>query len=303
MTAIPDALRATLIEMHGVEGAAWLARLPALLKSCEKRWSVRLQAPFQNLSYHYVAPATGPGGAKWVLKAGYPNPDLVAESEALQLFDGRGAVRLLQTDPDQGLLLLEQLVPGTPLTQLEDDESATSIAAQLMQQIWRPVPTQHSFPTVADWAKGLKRLRAHFNGAYGPFPPGLVERADSLFAELLASSAENMLLHGDLHHTNILSAGRQPWLAIDPKGVVGEPAYEASAFMVNPIPKLLQYANPERILRRRADQFAEALGLERARLSRWAFAQAVLSGWWSYEDHGRGWEYYIACAEILAQIT
>jgi streptomycin 6-kinase len=292
-----------MIEMHGVEGAAWLARLPVLLKSCEKRWSVRLQAPFQNLSYNYVAPASGPDGAQWVLKAGYPTPGLVAESEALRLFDGRGAVRLLQTDLAQGLLLLEQLVPGIPLAQLEDDASATSIAAQLMQQVWRPVPTLHSFPSVADWAKGLKRLRAHFNGAYGPFPPGLVDRADSLFGELLASSTESMLLHGDLHHTNILSAGRQPWLAIDPKGVLGEPAYEISAFMTNPFPQLLQYANPERILRRRADQFAEVLGLERARLTGWAFAQAVLSGWWSYEDHGRGWEYLIACAEILARIN
>jgi streptomycin 6-kinase len=288
--------------MHGLEGAAWLSQLPALLESCEERWSLKLHAPFPNLSYHYVAPATGPGGAQWVLKAGYPNPGMVAESEALRLFDGRGVVGLLQTDLNQGLLLLEQLVPGTPLAQLEDDGSATSIAAQLMQQIWRPVPTQHSFPSVADWAKGLKRLRAHFDGACGPFPPGLVDRANSLFGELLASSAQTMLLHGDLHHTNILSAGRQPWLVIDPKGVLGEPAYEISAFMTNPFPQLLQSANPERILRRRADQFAEVLGLERARLTGWAFAQAVLSGWWSYEDHGRGWEYFIACAEILARI-
>ena len=73
--------------------------------------------------------------------------------------------------------------------------------------------------------------------------------------------------------------------------------------MTNPFPQLLQYANPERILRGRADQFAEALGLDRARLTGWAFAQAVLSGWWSYEDHRRGWEYFIACAEILARIT
>jgi streptomycin 6-kinase len=288
--------------MHGLEGAAWLSQLPTLLNSCEDRWSLQLHAPFPNLSYHYVAPATGLGGAQWVLKAGYPNPGMAAESEALQIFDGRGAVGLLQTDLAQGLMLLEQLVPGTPLAQLEDDGSATSIAAELMQQIWRPVPTQHSFPSVADWAKGLKRLRAHFDGAYGPFPPGLVDRADILFGELLASSAENMLLHGDLHHTNILSAGRQPWLSIDPKGVLGEPAYEISAFMTNPFPQLLQYANPERILHRRADQFAEVLGLERARLTGWAFAQAVLSGWWSYEDHGRGWEYFIACAEILARI-
>src|SRR5438128_12681264 len=94
----------------------------------------------------------------------------------------------------------------------------------------------------------------------------LLEEAETLYAELSASMAEPVLLHGDLHHDNILSATRQPWLAIDPKGLIGEPAYEVGAWLRNPLPQLLHMPQPGRILARRVDQFAEELGLERTRV-------------------------------------
>jgi streptomycin 6-kinase len=299
---VPYGFSNTILELHGEDGAVWLGRLPGLLSHTQKRWSLKLGAPFYNLTYNYVIPATGPGGVKLVLKAGYPCPELCSEIEALQHFDGQGVVQLVKADPDIGLLLLEALIPGIPLTSLGNDEQATSVAAGLMRQIRRPVPGEHNFRTVTDWLTGFERLRSHFKGGYGPFPPRLVEQAKALFAELLASTQQVMLLHGDLHHTNILTAGRQPWLAIDPKGVIGEPAYEASAFMYNPVPQLLKADNPGIILQRRLDQFSHELDLDRFRLAGWAFSQAVLSAWWSYEDHGRGWEYFIACAELLERL-
>ncbi len=300
---VPVGLRKTILDLYGTQGAAWLERLPGLLEQCEKRWSLKLEPPFQDLTYNYVAPARGPGGARWVIKAGYPSPELSAEVDALRRFDGQGAVQLIEADIDQGLFLLEELIPGTPLVELAEDRKATSIAAELMRQIWRPVPDKHKFRTLADWFNGLVRLRSHFHGGFGPFPKELVERAEVLSSELLASMQPVMLLHGDLHHTNILAAQRQPWLAIDPKGVLGEPAYEISAFMYNPIPQLLHSPNPRAILQRRANQFTNELMLDRYRLCGWAFAQAVLSAWWAYEDHGRGWEYFIACAEVLKHIA
>jgi streptomycin 6-kinase len=217
---------------------------------------------------------------------------------------------MLEADPDQGLLLLERLRPGTPLVTLADDEQATAIAAGVMRRLWRPVPTEHPFPTVADWAAGLGRLRARFGGGTGPLPPRLVEMAERLFAELLASSAAprsprpegvEVLLHGDLHHWNILAAEREPWLALDPKGLVGEPAYEVGALLRNPMPQILAVPQPGRVLARRADQLAAELGFDRQRLLGWAVAQTVLSAWWTVEDHGHGWEPEIACAELLAR--
>jgi streptomycin 6-kinase len=130
----------------------------------------------------------------------------------------------------------------------------------------------------------------------------LLEEAEILFAELSISMAEPVLLHGDLHHDNILAAERQPWLAIDPKGLVGEPAYEVGAWLRNPLPQLLHRPQPGRVLARRIDQFVEELGLDRTRVRDWGMAQAVLSVWWSIEDTGQVWDDALACAELLAAI-
>jgi streptomycin 6-kinase len=192
--------------------------------------------------------------------------------------------------------------PGLPLLDLADDAEATAIAATVMRQFWRPLPADHPFPTVADWGEGFTRLRETFGGTTGPFDQQLVEQAESLFADLLASSAAPVLLHGDLHHWNILSSQRDDWLAIDPKGVAGEPAYEVGALMRNPTPHIFSYEQPEPLLRRRVDILEERLSFDSERLLGWSVAQAVLSAWWSYEDHGAGWEPMMAWAETLSHV-
>jgi streptomycin 6-kinase len=299
---IPDSLGRTTTEVNGRAGAEWFSRLPSILADCERRWSLTISPPFPRLSYNYAAPATREDGSTVVVKAGFPSRELLTEAEALRVYDGRGAVRLLDADLEQGVLLLEHLIPGTMLLAVEDDQEATSIAASVMKQLWRPVPEEHSFPSVGDWARGFTRLRAHFGGTSSPFSESLVARADELFAELHASMAEPVVLHGDFLHFNILRAQREPWLAIDPKGVVGEPAYETGAWMRNPMPKLLNEPHPGRVLARRIDQLAEELGLDRARIHGWSLAQAVLSAWWTFEDHGTVEDTALAVAELLSAI-
>lgn len=292
-----------ITSLHGPEGQAWLDRLPVMLDECARRWSLTLQPPFANLSYNYVAPAVRADGTDLILKVGIPHPELLTEIAALQLYNGRGIAHLWEADPDQGVLLLERLKPGTTLDSLADDEEATRIAAGVMRQLWRPLPPDHPFPSVAKWAKGMERLRHYFEGGTGPFPAYLVEAAERLFAELLASTAEPVLLHGDLHHYNILAAERQPWLAIDPKGVAGEPAYEVGALLRNLIPHFVTRPHLDRIMARRVEVLAEELNLDRERVIGWGLAQAVLSGWWSFEDHGDGWEAALICAELLAALN
>ena len=297
----PPGFARAMVEMFGDDGRRWLAELPGLLNEYAERWSLQLHPPFPQLSYNYLAPVTRPGGATAVLKIGYPRPELNREMAALRLYNGRGMVRLLVADPEQGAMLLERLHPGQMLVELPDDAAASRIAANLMPQLWRPLPDDHAFTPVADWAEGLGDLRREFAGGCGPFPPQLVDLAERLFAELFASAAPPVLLHGDLHHYNILSAERQPWLAIDPKGVVGEPAYEIGAWLRNPL-DLMARPSPERILARRVAIFSEMLALDRERIVGWGVAQAVLSAWWSYEDHGHGWEAALGCAELLAAL-
>ena len=293
----------TIRELNGEAGIQWLNSLEELIAEFEQRWSLKILPPFEPLSYNYVAPAIQADGSEAVLKIGYPNPELTTEIEALKLFSGQGTVRLLAVDEARGVLLLERLRPGTPLSRLDDDPKATSIVAGVMKRLWRPAPEGHPFPTIEKWARGLERLRTRFDGGSGPFPVDLVEAAEFLFKELLASSSEAMLLHGDLHHGNILSAQRQPWLAVDPKGVVGDPAYEVGALLHNPRPGLLAGSNPSSVLARRVDRLAEELGFDKERIIGWGLAQAVLSAWWSFEDHGRGWEWGIACARLLSELA
>ena len=284
------------------EGAAWLRALPGLIEAVAARWSLTVEPPFDNLSYNYVAPAVHADGTPCVLKLGVPRDELVTEIEALRLFGGRGAVALLEADAERGAMLLERLTPGAPLSRLEDDDEATAVAAEVMRQVWRPPPPAHSFPHVADWLRGFGRLRRHFDGGTGPLEPRLVEQAESLAADLLASTGTEVVLHGDLHHDNILSAERQPWLVIDPKGIVGDPVYEVGALLRNPIPQLYSRPDPVRLTRRRVDLLADRLGFDRQRIVGWALAQAVLSAWWSIEDEGYGWEGAMQVAAWLAAI-
>ena len=134
-----------------------------------------------------------------------------------------------------------------------------------------------------------------------PFPsPSWIGRAPALFEELIASPAEPVLLHGDLHQGNILAAEREPWLCIDPKGVVGEPVCGTGPLLLNELPSPLDVSAVRRVLLRRADQLAEELGFDRARLRAWGVVRMVLVAFWSVEDHGGVWEEARACAEALS---
>lgn len=267
-------------------GDAWLASLPRLLAECADRWQLTIHPPFAALSYNYATPATLPNGTAVVLKLGVPRDELSCEIAALRLYDGQGICHLLDADAERGYLLLERLHPGVMLTKLADDDTATRIAAQLMRRLWTPLPATHTFPTLAKLATGFTKLRTTFGGGTGPFPAQMVDTAVAIFAEHCHNPAEWVLLHGDLHHYNILTAEREAWLAIDPKGVVGPPAFEVGAFLHNPL-DLTDWPDWPRRLARRLDIFAEMLEIERPLLLASSFAQDLLSVWWDFEDMGQ----------------
>jgi len=299
MNIDPSGCADKIIDIHGSQGVAWLDRLPSIIAGCARRWSLTALPPFADLSYNYVAPAIRQDGTHVVLKAGVPHPELFLEIKALRHFDGQSMVRLLDVDPGVGVLLLERLEPGTPLSGVEDDEEATRIAAGLMRTLWKPAPSVHRFATLTGWAAGLTKLRARFDGSCGPFPADLVDKAERLFEELIGSTPEQILIHGDLHHGNILRSEREPWLALDPKGVVGDPVWDAVYFSRS---LLSEAGDPRRVLARRLDQLAAELGFDRTRMVAWGLAQSILTGWWSFEDHGRGYEPDIAGAEMFEEL-
>jgi streptomycin 6-kinase len=296
---IPNDLIETVTSEFGEAGVEWSRNLPGLLRELCQSLHVTLESPFPSLSFNYVAPGIRSDGLEVVLKVGVPTREVGAEIAALRLWAGNGGVALIEAIPEKGALLLERLRPGTPLASVDDEDLSVGVAADVMRQLWRPPPEGHSFPTVSDWGRDFHLLRERFGGTTGPFPAYLVERAESVFGELGPTMGPALVLHGDLHPLNICRAERQPWPAIDPKGVVGEAEYEIGAFLRNPLPELLRRAHPEKVLRRRVEGFVERLGLDHGRVVLWNFAQAVLAAWWAYRPDGTT----LAYAELAARLV
>jgi streptomycin 6-kinase len=284
-------------QVHGQKGRDWLNEFPNLLLACQRQWSLRLDEPFNNLSFNFVVPGMTADHTQIVLKLGVPCRELSSEAAALRLIDGRGAVRVLGDESSKGAILLERVTPGNPLHKLKGEHEAATIAARVMQSIWRPVQQHSDFVTTEQWFAAFARLRKSFNGGVGPFPPDLISTAERTFTELNATSTERMLLHGDLHHENILHS-QSGWVAIDPKGVIGERDYEVGAFLRNQLPTSSTADETARTLTARISVFAAELNLDRARLAKWAFYQTVLSAVWSHED-GRSFSREVDLARVL----
>ncbi len=214
---------------------------------------------------------------------------------------GRGIVNLLNADKKKGILLLEKLTPGKMLSTLIDDEIATTIAVDIMQKLWKPttkIPSHHNFLTTQEW---FERLNKSLKPS-GLISSSIIDRAYKISNELHQSLGELVLLHGDLHHFNILSATRQPWLAIDPKGVIGEREYELGALLRNPIPNIVTTMNTKKILSNRVDQLCELLTFDRQKVIGWGFSQAVLAATWCVGSKAEEWKLFMRCAEVLAKI-
>ncbi|MEA2552049.1 MAG: streptomycin 6-kinase [Fimbriimonadaceae bacterium] len=295
---IPPHVEQKVVSVWGDEGRQWLADFPRLLDRAMEKWRLTEIEPAPDLSYNFVAFAQQ-NGKPVVLKMGVKNPELDREAEVLKAFGAAGAATAIDYDPELSALLLERLMPGTTLWSewtRERDEEHTRIAANLMKRLWRdPVP---GYPRTEDWCLAFDR---HF-AAYpegGPVPRALVTQAQQLADELHAGTTTHVLLHGDLHHGNILRSG-ETWKIIDPKGANGDPAFEVGAFLYNPIDRIDTVPDLARMLRRRLEIIAEVTGIDRERLRNWAFCTAVLSACWSAED-GESDQAVIRCAQALLQ--
>lgn len=222
------------------------------------------------------------GGEALVLKLADPETDEVRGADLLAHFGGCGAVRLVARDGPASLI--ECAEPGTVLAALVAagrDEEATRILCGVAQALHAAPAVAVPCPTVEDLGRGFARFRTHRRR--GDLDPARVAQAAADYAALAAGQGPRVVLHGDLHHENILWDAERGWLAIDPKGVTGEPAFETAAALRNPIRTGTPCAEPA-VMARRVDIMAGMLGLDRARILGWCAAQAVLAAIWSIED-------------------
>jgi len=162
------------------------------------------------------------------------------------------------------------------------DTEATSAAVGVMRLLHVPPPPGCAIPEAVTQAQAFDEYATRLGDA-GPLPLDLVVRAGELMRELSVSTSERVVLHGDLHHDNILAATREPWLAIDPHGLVGDPGYEVGALLFNPAPEDRDAALTA-LVPSRVEQLADELAMPFERVAAWGFVKAVLSDVWSAED-------------------
>jgi len=285
------------------EWAEWLAQLPDILAASAKRWNLQIETPmteeYAEMSYCYIAPAKREDGTEVILKIGSPGQRLENEVHALQLCNGQSAVKLLDYDSEFGVLMLERARPGVPLSVCTDDRENTRIVSRLMRAFWQPLPAKHSFRPTAYEIEGFGRLRKTHNGTTGPLPEKWVVRTEKLYEELMATSTETVVLHGDLHHYNILSAECEPWLIIDPKGYFGDPGYDVGAFLANYPEESCGGKDQDEIDVSRINIMIEELGIPRDRVIKWGIVLACIWARWSSDTPEEKWREDIRRAEAL----
>jgi streptomycin 6-kinase len=253
--------------------AKWLARLPDLVRQLAQGWELTLGVPFdgEEVSCALVAPVTLADGRAAVLKFGMPHMEGEDEIEGLRFWDGEPTVKLLDYDRSLNAMLLEKCEPGTVLRTVPEDEQDVVIA-RMLRRLWRSPAAPHAFrplsTMIAHWIEEAQAASALWTD------PCLVGEGLRLFRELLETVPAEVLLATDLHAGNVLRARREPWLVIDPKPFVGDPAYDATQHLLNCRTRLL--AEPDRTIRR----FAELLGVDHERVRLWTFARTAV------ESHG-----------------
>jgi len=250
------------------ERSAWLARLPAVLAELEQRWSLKLGPPIDSdeVSCSYVAPATLADGTPAFFKLAMPHMEGRDEIHGLRFWDGDPTVRLLAADDHLGAMLLERCEPGTHLRVLPES-AQDAVISGLLRRLWRAPKPPHPFRPLSTltkyWSEETMASSTHWPDA------GLVLTGLRLFEELPQTAPAEVLLSTDLHAGNVLRAQREPWLVIDPKPFVGDPAYDATQHLFNCPARL--GSDPHGAIRR----FADLLGADHERVRLWVFARAA----------------------------
>ena len=275
---LPVLLRERALEWGGAEGSAWLADLPGFVACLVERWNLTLGPPLDSHVSFCALVQRGVHDA--VLKIPMPGDFAhvsgnlrFQEHEALRVWGGNAAARLLEFDPATGAMLLERCVSGAHLADRVTLEQADEIVAELMHRLWRPVPVPHPFATLDDFAVELgARAQANYERAAAPIEQSLLDETLEIVAELRVADAPPVLLHGDLHHENILSAEREQWLEIDPLPRVGDPTYDAVQFLL-----FRKGSTPDPTLTWGGDimRFCRLVGIDGDRVKAWTFVRLV----------------------------
>ncbi|MFB7586908.1 aminoglycoside phosphotransferase family protein [Streptomyces sp. NPDC056169] len=305
MIRTPEAFARTTVEREGESGAAWLAELPGIVEQLMQLWECVPDGDVMHGGVGVIVPVRRKGGGAAALKVSFPHPGNIHEPDAFEAWGGRGAVLLHERDDARFAMLLERARTST-LAEVRDGDEVLTVAARLGRRLAVPAPP--GLPRLRDqadaWEEQLREDAAEFPGALAST---VVDAAVATVRELGATQPDT-LIHGDLHPGNILSADREPWLAVDPKGYVGDPAYDGGTLLKSRALAFLEADDLRTAARHALDVFVDASELDRERVRRWAQLHAVQAAFWGRRHgfrHARGGsalDWLVAFADDLATL-
>ena len=282
MIVVPEAFARSTVAREGESGSAWLSELPGLVEGLIERWECVPDGQVMHGGVGVIVPVRQAAGRAAALKVSFPHPGNVHEPDAFAAWGGRGAVVLYERDDGRFAMLLERAQTAT-LAAAEDDDEIAAAAGCISRRLAIPAPP--GLPRLTAQAGPWEdQLREDDEKLGHPLPSYVVSAAVATAREL-GHLQPDILIHGDLHAKNILRASREPWLAVDPKGYVGDPAYDGGTFLQTFLLRLLEADDPPTALRRALDVFAEAAQLDPERIRRWAQLRVVQAAFWG-RRHG-----------------
>ncbi|OAH15757.1 aminoglycoside phosphotransferase family protein [Streptomyces jeddahensis] len=276
MIEVPDELVATQTKFNGVEGRAFVAALPTRAAEFLERWALRIDGPVMNGMCALVLPVVREAdGCQAVLKLQYLDEETVGEPVALRVWGGDGAVRLLECDDVTGTLLLERLDSARMLMAEPDSRKAVLVIAGLLARL-TAVPAPEGLRRLGGIAERmLDRVSGALPRVADPADRRLLEDCAAAVREV-AGEPGDRLLHWDLHYENVLAADREPWLAIDPKPLAGDPGFEL-------FPALDNRFDADEVCWR-FDAITDVLGLDRERARAWTLGRVLQNSLWEIEE-------------------
>ncbi|MEU6480372.1 aminoglycoside phosphotransferase family protein [Streptomyces sp. NPDC047017] len=281
MIAMPEEFARTTVAREGAAGAKWLVQLPGIVDELLETWGCVPDGDVLHGGVGVVVPVRRAGEAA-VLKVSFPHPGNVHEPDAFVAWAGRGAVLLHERDDERFAMLLERVRPTT-LAEVRDGDEVVTVAGRLNRRLAVPAPP--GLPRLCEHADAWEQqLRADAEELCHSLPPRVFEAAGATAREL-GRTQPDTLVHGDLHARNILRASREPWLAVDPKGYVGDPAYDGGTLLKSRALTLWDADDLRTAVHRVLDVFAEAAEVDRERVRRWAQFHAVQAASWG-RRHG-----------------
>jgi streptomycin 6-kinase len=280
---VPDALAASYSKLSGAFGRAWIAALPGLAADVLDHWALRLDGPAGHGMASLVLPVICADGTPGALKLQPVSEENAAAPIGLRAWNGEGVVRLLDYDPDTGAMLLERLDATRPLSSVADDTAALQILAELLTRLIA-VPAPEGLRHLADIAAAmLEQVPRAVSALREPAEQRLVRTCASAVPELIGEPGDR-LLHWDLHYDNILAGQREPWLAIDPEPLAGDPGFELLPALDNRWEEVVATGDVARAVLRRFDLLTEVLGLDRQRATGWTLGRVLQNALWDIED-------------------